>query len=1185
MSGSYEQFYRTWCYSGRSVSGADGWKIRGKSDGLALQEAEGLSDLANYWSPTEFQKSAPPGRRLALFRRPGGSAVAHGAPVAGLVGGRGGVSFEHVVVGLPEDLSALEVLKLWRSSAWRTEDGDFGPKLNRFFWDSEIAGPEFRSSRSVEAESSGGDVDGAIALGFLNEREVMPWASEMLRGCVALSSGEVDKLFVAGRDDTIMRLLFVALYCLPEKLRAKLTFSTHENPKATKGVQIVGVTTLEGADADLPGFCYSGRYCGLNTFTGTKSEHLRSSVFAESAIQWVLYGQYSLLAGVRARFDALDPLDNPGGQELDLLAEHGAAQAGEETGGEGLLKLCGSRAIAHAAIRDTRELGTLLARAQEDGGFEDSLVARLTTWLPTYEAAARDWPRNLARVACERIQEQKRFEDVAWVGKLAGRLGPDFERKFWEALLVGCRDGMGDDAAAAEIPGLEMRLNLLTAWHTGQQLPNDEVLLRRWLRLQPQEFGSVLASSLGENLKREAVRLWLEGGVAEDFRQVVGEARKGSGLGERLATHLAGLAREKGNVLRRFPVELAGMALSDLRASCCFADIEWLGKLAGAAGNGTEERFWEELLAACQAGAGRGLLPSVEIRTRLFEKWEKATRGKNEALGGVLAGCWLRVTSQELLQVLNSGMPVRLKAEAMRLALGRTVGMDTREAEAVFSTLCKDAELTRWVFSEMPGWDGGAVAAKVPENGVAKMLACQNEQMRLADFLDEAVVDTTRFWCSRVPKAVPARMRTRLCFGEHARNPGGFRQVSALDPELTRSEFWAKERDREAAVNGAVDRLLSRGNVGDFERALEWFGEKKWARNAAEVMEIAHRRMVGVPVACKDESLRRLLAFFSAVLSEGRAAGNGAVGAAQEGSNVAKDLREGDYEVLVRIAMRHLPGSSLLKSPSGHGLIEVLHSEKQLVGAVQRGWIESLHSLLEVCNAREFRSEMIGRLARSYVALDKEGDADMRAEINGLLLKLIAKTPQALKLALVEFVNHVYARNEGLFLRGFMPGLIEELIGLERQSEDGAVAGIFVLFCLEGCFLEQGGNFADRRSMELAGWLQRFKRGLTTRSIGRVNRIARVWDSESRERWYRESGFKPSWIWKWRAEAHERREERKLMVRRTGRSKNAGGGGKRLLVVAGVIAAVLVGGCGALAFFAAQKGISLYQQVRELVGH
>jgi hypothetical protein len=176
---------------------------------------------------------------------------------------------------------------------------------------------------------------------------------------------------------------------------------------------------------------------------------------------------------------------------------------------------------------------------------------------------------------------------------------------------------------------------------------------------------------------------------------------------------------------------------------------------------------------------------------------------------------------------------------------------------------------------------------------------------------------------------------------------------------------------------------------------------------------------------------------------------------------------------------------------------------------------------------------MIETLAGSYVALEKEADADVRAEVNALLLNFISKKPKALQLALVAFVNNVYAKDEGLFLAGFMPHFLKDLIKLEQKSENGAIAEVFVSFCLEGCFFESsGGNFADRRSRELSEWLSCFKRGLSTKSVNRVNEYAKGWHERTRQRWYEKSGYRPSWISIWLSKMKDRlaKKRRRILV-------------------------------------------------------
>lgn len=1132
MGDGYEQFYRTWCYSGRSVSGADGWKVRAKSDGLPLPAAEGMGDLASYWCPTEFSREAPPGRRLALFRQQNDSVLVHGAPVVGLVGGRGGVSFEHGVVGLPKGVSALEAVRLWRSPAWVVEDGTFSPKLERFAWDAIARGPNFW----VQAGgASSRDGDDGVALEILNRGDVMPWGAYVLRACLAAADGTVEKVFLASKDDTIVRLLFLAFYCLPERLRSKLTFSTHENPKATKGVQIVGVTTFEGEETDLPRHCYEGKYCALNIFTGDKTESLRTSFFAEMAIQWILYGQYGLLAAVRANFDALDPADNPGVTELDLLAKFPPMGGEAPAVTEGLLKLCGSAAIGHAKLRDRNEFRLLIAAARNSIEVKEGLVAQFRIWLPSHKVALEELPKQMAEAGFEGMREGGSFDDLAWLGEFGGALG-NCEQRYWEGLLMKCHEGIGGETI---FPALETRIGLIGRWEKWHRLEGEgrkdafSEVVEKWLQVHPFELGGVLSSELTEDLRREAVRLWLRSGIPDCFRKVVEEGRKSPEFRDQVVGQLRGLAKEQSNSLNGFSQQLAGVGLSDLKLRCGFADVEWLGKLAGEVGQGTERDFWEQLLASCAIGASRpepgtNFLPALETRIRLFEKWEKAAKaGRNERLQS-LAEAWLRGVPQEVVTVLESGLSVSLKMTGLRICFSRSAPVESREAATILNLVCKDVALTRAVFFEMPGWQAGTAVKRVPEDCFRILLACQDNQLRLADLLEERTLEAVEFWNRNAPKAVPLRLRTRLSFGCYAKNPSSFKQATALDPELRKPEFWARERDKDAAVNGAVDRLLSSGDLSDFERGLEWFGAGKWTTSDADLIELACGRMTNIPAACRDASLGRVLRVLTAVLKESRKGLAGRVGSSTAGKNYMAELQAGDYDVLVRVAKRYLPGSSFLRSPTGHQVIEALQNDKQVVDPLQRGWTEHLHSLLGVLKATEFRSEMIETLAKSYVALDKESDADMRREVNALLLKLVAEKPKALLLALVKFVNNVYTINENLFLRGFMPGLVEELIRLERRSESGAVAEVFVSFCLEGCFLEQGGNFADRRKKEMDEWLSQFKRGLTPKSTVRVNRAARGWDAETRDLWYKESGYRPSRVSAWLLAWKDRREERRL---------------------------------------------------------
>ena len=617
-----------------------------------------------------------------------------------------------------------------------------------------------------------------------------------------------------------------------------------------------------------------------------------------------------------------------------------------------------------------------------------------------------------------------------------------------------------------------------------------------------------------------------------------------------------------------------------------------IGSFAGEAGAELESRFWGEVMVACvgtlnQAAGGKALLPVLETRISLLQVWEKLARVREQGGYRVLAEFWLRVSPREVTQVLQSTLPSGLKEEAVKLCLTGNTGLDAQTGDLIFTLICKDAELTKAVFLGMPVWRAGGtgVIGKVPEPCVSKLLSWHVERMRLVDLVrEESLVQAVARWSVDAPRAMPPRMQVLLSFGQYVKNPGGFTQRTQLASDLFQPEFWARERDKEEAINGALRSLLERGELGDFERALDWFGDRRWASSGGELIGIAYRLVSGKAVRCRDARVEGVLSILDRVRKEWEEARQGRPVTAKSDGVAPRGMEGRAIAAMGRIAMRHLPGSGLMKSPTGHQIIELLDAESGLLEPIQRGWVQNLHSLLKVLNAPEFRSEDIETLAKSYVALDKEGDAEMRGVVNARLLELVSKKPKALGLALVAFVNNVYVKNESLFLRGFMPGLVEELIRLEQKSESGAVAGVFVSFCLEGCFLEQGGNFANRRSYEMGEWLRRFKRGLTPKSIARVNRVALGWDAVTRDRWYKESGYRPSWVSRWRAGARERREERKLLKRQASKGVRAGRGRRRLMVFSGVVMAVLAGALGAIIVFALHKGISLYQQVHELMG-
>jgi len=583
MSLTCEQFYRTWCYAGRSVNGADGWRIRAKSAGLSLPEAEGMADLANYWVPASSSSARVPGTRLALFRPSAGQAVlVHGVLRPGLVGGRAGVSFEHLLARLPGSLSVLDAIRLWGSPAWRREDGEFSAALEPFPWEAALAD----SADSGAGPATPGD----LAAFAVRENANLPWAA-VLQACLELPQRSIEKLFLAGPADELAKLLLVAFNCLPGRFCQELTFSTHENPRGTKGVRIVGVTVLEAGETDLPAFCYEGQYRAVNLFEGLRSDSLIIGPAAALMIDWLRCGQSAHVQALRERFGTLDPADAPGTRELDLLSLEVARGPGDATADQ-RVELLSNRAISRSRIRDPGEIARLLAAAEAEGTLLTRLAAEWSGWLPADESTAHALVAALATAAWERLQAGAPFESLAAVAGFAGLTSTALEARVWAALYERCRNAPPETPA----PTATTRLRLLSLWlaeggeTAAAQSPS---IPAGWLQVIGGELASFLQSPLPFALRRECLEHSLsapggwDGSAAVDFVNAVAQAPE--------------LALE---LLHRFPnwAGTTGSAAASLDADALAgltAAIERGLPLAAALGDRT--LAWAPALAAWQA--------------------------------------------------------------------------------------------------------------------------------------------------------------------------------------------------------------------------------------------------------------------------------------------------------------------------------------------------------------------------------------------------------------------------------------------------------------------------------------------------------------------------------------------------------------------------------------------------------
>jgi len=1112
MAQEYEQFYRTWCLSGRSVSGAHGWNIRAKSDGLALQEAEGLADLANYWSTTSVNPSKPPGRRLALFRLPDGAVVAHGILTRGLVGGRAGVSFEHVVTGLPRKVSALEVIKLWRSPVWCLEDGDFGSKLRTFGWGSDAYGPDFVGGHGRAEGGELEDRDWEIAVGFIGQTGMQGWALDVLRACLAVANGTVEKFHLAGRDDTIARLLFIAFFCLPERLRREVTFSTHENPKSSKGVQVVGVTTFEGEESDFAAYCYGGNYRALNTFNETKSEDPTASCFAESAVRWLSEGYYGWLTDVRRCFDALDPADNPTVSDLDLLAAWAPTAGDALVEAKMLLKLCGSPAIGHSKVRDRQGLSVLVKYARESDELREGVASQLAGWLPKHSVASQEFIAELAQIAFGWLQEGQTFERLEWYADFAGQVGQDLKGRYWKELLLLCQARLGSGVSAeAPLPALETRLSLLGEWRQRRLLPevrhedSGGYVVSCWLQVGPDELVAVLRSALQDDLRRKAVELLLRSKNQEDVPGVIKIARDNSEFSTHLVKQLTAISAERNQTLEGLSEALVSVACEDLRLGKRAGDIDRLAMFAAQIVPALDNKFWETLLTACQqaadrAGSMRALVPSLEMRVWLLQAWEGlATPGDHTRLDKV-SELWLQgLSTQDLVQVLKSSLSYGLKEEGVRLWLTSGAIAEGQATDDIFDLICRDGEMIQRLFLGLPTWrvwDGGRLWM-VQDACWSRLLDHQDKQMRLVDSLDDVVVERLGCWNERVPNLMPPQMRARFSLGQYLKAPSYDCQ---LVKPLLESKFWSQQEDKGEAVNGALlDRVLERATVDDYRHFLKLFGEGLWAESALELIRNSHHRITSAQpsLACQDPALKDVISSLELVRSEcedtesARALANAPPPLPLRGSEHA-------IQSVCQIARLYFPSSSLIKTPTGQSLIDWLVENSGYLDDSGRMWAEHLQVLYsawaEIRKAIKPAPERIGKLiqdlALAYRSLNRTTDTDVYEWVNTMLLSWVRDQPEKVPSILSHFIERVYCVDQNLFMQCFIKRFCDGLVVLAKREDNARLWLELIRFFFDPKNQPKAERFYREQSVELIDWGRALLRELPPKSRKQIVREA-----------------------------------------------------------------------------------------------
>ena len=966
MEKYYAQFYLAYCVNNLSVSGSNGFMLRAISDNLTTQEAVGMETQSKYWCPSNARQTMQPGRRLALFRRPGDAFLVHGLPVVDQRTGLPENSFEHVIAKLPNDFSALDAIRMWRSPAWRTENGGFDKKLPPFGWADAKLGMDFLLPGGSEPPAQEEDQDGAIALRLLNQPDVKPWAVYVLQACLAATSGSVDKFFITGSDDTIARLLFVAFYCLPERLRRRITFSTHENQRSPKDVQIVGITTFDGQDTDLLRMYYTGKYCALNTFKSTKTDSLQISKFAEQAIDWVLKQDYRRLEQIRADFDGFYPADNPSIQHLELLTEYYSLPDEEAAAGTAcLLKLCGNEAIGHMKIRSVGQLSSLLELAR-DSEFRQGLISALRPWLPNHRIAAQEFASVLAQIAAGRLERNEPLSELCSLADFAGEIGADLKNNYWEQIMLLCQSNPELGLLATKLQptaeerqqSLDNRLGLLEEWQKCHQLSEPAgkdafgAVAASWLRVEPAELPAVLNSRLMDVLKRKALEIPFTAGNPDYISKVIKQALapRESQFRIHLVKQLSGWPGDRREVLQNFPAWLVAevVRLGPL-ANISFADdIKRHADLASEIRSSFETDFWKELLniylsdVPAQGTGSSGPLPDITTRLRLLEKW----MAEDKASFQKMTERWLRASplkQVELIEVLKSTLSIALKMELLELWLLSGIPVDEKTGMAVFEQICQDSKLVREFFIHLPRWQAGGVEAlgKIPLACLQKLLASHDTNfIPLADSLNEPVFEALKLWETRFSEILPERLRAILSLGRYLTCPSDFTRDDQFQGILLQKDFWLAEKKKSKeemgtthnlqpipgkTAGGAITSLLTRGGLADFERALNWFGEEKWTETPLVMIRIACSQLTAGQMTCPDPALRRVLSMLDRILEK-----HPGSALAKSGVSPAK-LEPSELSVLARIARYCLPDKDLVESTTGQQVILELHRNPKIL--------------------------------------------------------------------------------------------------------------------------------------------------------------------------------------------------------------------------------------------------------------
>ena len=504
-----QQFYYTYCLPGRSVSGSARWQIRALSSGVSEGQA---IDMSSRVCSLDFGRlqGGPASRQdqLVLVRDAEHAILARSGYVGTVLDRE--ATFTHALV-LDRDFDALQAIASW-GGAWVVRDGAFSTALPQLSRD-EIPG--------------GGELNDQAACQYLSEASLevvgrrKRWAAQLISNCISVSEGKHRRIYIYAEPWEVARLIFIALRCLPDKVRREMTISTHEEDlDSTLEAKIVGCSLKEGRkrDLSLPGLAY-GAHLAINTyFQHPEVPEGPNYSFAEGAASWIQENNWDALDGVLTRINGLDRINDPAvprvsAEDVDTLYRLNKASGGGTTDITSKFQLSlASRAICADFLTGpgvVHEFGRLYG---ENAPLYSRAVEWVGSWLPGHRQTVDGCRSAFVDCTIQYLRSNFDAEGIKSVEGLFCTLSGSHPKEFQASLISALLDLTAGPSSAVIPLAWPVRLGLFRIWDSTpgcMDLISYKTLAGLWLRPNTEELKPVLCKTESESLQELVVQSYL----------------------------------------------------------------------------------------------------------------------------------------------------------------------------------------------------------------------------------------------------------------------------------------------------------------------------------------------------------------------------------------------------------------------------------------------------------------------------------------------------------------------------------------------------------------------------------------------------------------------------------------------------------------------------------------------------